>query len=177
MIGEFRGHYTRAMDGVVEAPGPKFLVDINVDRLGKWLRIMGYDALVPDDTDDGELIRIALRENRTILTRDSGIARRRVVTSGMLKAVLIHDDNVAGQVKQVVDTLGLKAQFSFSRCIRCNEALERIPREESKGKVPEYVLATQPDFMACPSCRRVYWRGTHWTNMSGELARMGALNT
>ena len=33
--------------------GPKFVVDVNVGRLAKWLRVLGYDALFVPDIDDG----------------------------------------------------------------------------------------------------------------------------
>ena len=151
----------------------RFVVDVNVGRLAKWLRVMGYDAVMPQDPDDGELIRIALREERIILTKDSGITRRRLVTSGRLRAVLVRYDDLWDQVRQVMDELELRGTDRFSRCIRCNRMLEELPREEASGQVPPYVLATQQEFMACPTCGRVYWRGTHWANMTRELAQLG----
>jgi hypothetical protein len=35
--------------------------------------------------------------------------------------------------------------------------------------VPPYVLQTQPAFRRCPSCARVYWRGTHWQGVEKKL--------
>ena len=61
---------------------PRLLVDINVGRLAKWLRAMGYDTIFPKGSGDNELVRIALRENRVLVTRDAGIALRRVVRLG-----------------------------------------------------------------------------------------------
>ena len=58
------------------------MVDINVGRLAKWLRAMGYDTIFPKENGDNELVRIALRENRVLVTRDAGIALRRVVRLG-----------------------------------------------------------------------------------------------
>ena len=153
---------------------PRFLVDINVGRLAKWLRIMGYDAILPRDYDDGELVRIALREGRIILTKDRGIAQRRVVTTGQLTAVLIQHDDLKNQARQVIETLPLEGPERFSRCIRCNQLLEEMPRELVGDQVPPYVLATQQEFMACPSCGRIYWRGTHWANINRELEQLEA---
>jgi len=147
-------------------------VDVNVGRLAKWLRVMGYDALFPCDVEDNELVRIALRDNRIILTRDSGFTQRRLVTTGRLKAVLIQHDDFKSQLRQVIDSLDLDNHREFSRCIRCNESLEDIPKESAKGQVPPYVLETQDVFMACPVCSRIYWRGTHWANMHRELTRL-----
>ena len=58
------------------------MVDINVGRLAKWLRAMGYDTIFPKENGDNELVRIPLRENRVLVTRDAGIALRRVVRLG-----------------------------------------------------------------------------------------------
>ena len=44
----------------------RFVVDVNVGRLAKWLRVMGYDAIFPREGDDNDLARIALRENRVL---------------------------------------------------------------------------------------------------------------
>ena len=42
-------------------------------------------------------------------------------------------------------------------------------KEEVRGLVPPYVYRTQDKYMMCPSCGRVYWRGTHWERMRREL--------
>jgi uncharacterized protein with PIN domain len=64
----------------------KFIVDNNVGKLAKWLRIMGYDALLFTEEDDGKMVKVALAQNRVILTKDTQIMRRRLVTTGRLKA-------------------------------------------------------------------------------------------
>ena len=38
-------------------------------------------------------------------------------------------------------------------------------------RIPDYVARTQTVFSQCSSCLRVYWPGTHWSNMISELAR------
>ena len=60
----------------------------------------------------------------------------------------------------------------FPRCIRCNEPLVSITKELAKDGVPPYVYETQEEFMKCPLCLRMYWRGTHWANMHEELAQL-----
>ena len=45
--------------------------------------------------------------------------------------------------------------------------------ESARGRVPDYVFATQETFVECPGCTRLYWRGTHWRNMVRELASGG----
>ena len=55
---------------------PRFIVDVNVGRVAKWLRVLGYDALFPSEHGDNELVRVALRENRIIVTKDSRSRRK-----------------------------------------------------------------------------------------------------
>ena len=151
---------------------PRFVVDLNVGRLAKWLRVMGYDTLFPVAAEDNELVRIALREERIIVTRDTGLTERHVVTTGRLKVELVQRDDLESQLRQVIRSLNLDSQREFSRCIRCNEPLVNVSREAAKGLVPPYVYETQKEFRECTICRRVYWRGSHWANMRSELEHL-----
>ena len=151
----------------------KFIVDNNVGKLAKWLRIMGYDALLVSEEDDSRMVKIALAENRVILTKDSQVMRRRLVTSGRLKAVLIKDDDIRAQLKQVVAALNLDYHFRpFSICLECNRKLIEKNKEALQDLVPPYVFKTQEQYMECPSCHRLYWRGTHWQAMTRELDKL-----
>jgi uncharacterized protein with PIN domain len=148
----------------------RFIVDSNVGRLATWLRIAGFDTLFAKSIDDNRLVRIALDEDRVLLTKDRQILKRRVVTSGRLKVILIEDDEVKAQLRQVLATLNLASQLNpFSLCLECNEPLVPREREEVEELVPPYVFQTQTQYMQCPSCLRIYWRGTHWERMSREL--------
>ena len=150
----------------------RFIVDHNVGKLAKWLRMMGYDALLFKGRDDGDMIRIALSENRILLTRDTQVMKRRVVTSGKLRAVLLEDDDPRMQLRKVVDVLKLDYMAKpFTICLECNRPLIKREKDEVCNLVPPYVFKTQKHYMECPSCHRIYWQGTHWAAMSKELER------
>lgn len=151
---------------------PKFIIDHNVGKLVKWLRIMGYDTRFFEGTDDADLVATALAEERVILTRDTQIEKRRVVANGRLKLILIQSDDPEQQMRQVVHTLGLDCQFGpFTRCLECNQPLMERGKPEVKDLVPPYVFQTQNQYMECPACHRIYWRGTHWQAMTRRLKR------
>ncbi len=151
---------------------PKFIVDCNVGKLAKWLRLMGYDTSFFNGTDDSQLVATALAEGRVILSRDTQIMERRVITSGKLKAILIRSDKPELQIRQVIDTLDLDTNFRpFTICLECNQALEERNKGEVKELVPPYVFKTQSQFMQCPTCKRIYWRGTHWQSMTKRLEK------
>jgi uncharacterized protein with PIN domain len=147
----------------------KFIVDANVGKLAKWLRMMGYDTLFFSGSDDSYMVKNALEEGRVILTRDTQIAKRRVVTSGQLKVILITSDDPELQMHQVITALNLDCVRLFTICLECNHPLEERSREQVKDLVPPYVFQTQGQFVECPACHRIYWRGTHWQAMTKKL--------
>ena len=151
----------------------KFIVDHNVGKLAKWLRMMGYDTLFFTGDDDWQMIITALNEGRVILTRDTQIMRRGVVTSGRLKAILIQGDEPRQQMQQVAETLDLDFHSRlFTICLECNQTLEERTRQQVKDRVPPYVFRTQNQYMECPSCHRIYWKGTHWQAMTKQLEKL-----
>ncbi len=152
---------------------PRFIADQNVGRLGRQLRMLGFDTILFNGLDDSELVRWALRDGRVLLTRDTHIQERRVATSGQLKVVLLASDRTDEQLCQLVQTLGIKDSFHpFTLCIEDNHALEEKNPQEVAGRVPPYVARTQSQYMECPHCHRIYWRGTHWQAMLTRLQKL-----
>jgi uncharacterized protein with PIN domain len=164
------GLLDKNLKGVRLINAPKFIVDNNVGKLVKWLRIMGYDALFFNGSNDSSMIATALAEGRVILTRDTQIVKRRVVASGQLKVILIQSDEPELQIQQVINTLNLDCQFRpFAICLECNQPLLERSKQQVKDLVPPYVFQTQSQYMECPACHRIYWRGTHWQAMTKKL--------
>ncbi|MCX7911568.1 MAG: Mut7-C RNAse domain-containing protein [Dehalococcoidales bacterium] len=148
------------------------MVDHNVGRLLRWLRMMGYDSVFFSGDDDGHMVKRALAEGRIILTRDRAIMLRRVVRNGRVRAVLIENPEPEKQMLQLAATIDLKSHFRpFTLCLECNRPLVARSREEVDGRVPPYVFQTQNSYTECPSCHRIYWRGTHWEAMVRKLEK------
>ena len=132
--------------------------------------MMGYDTIFFNGDDDGQMVATAQKENRVILTKDTQVMKRKVIIGGRVKAILITDDRPEVQIRQVISTLNLDPQFKpFTICLECNRLLKEISREQVKDRVPEHVFRTQSQYMECPGCHRVYWRGTHWRVMTDKL--------
>ena len=148
----------------------KFIADNNVGKLARWLRVIGYDTLLFKQKDDNKMIKIALSEGRVILTRDTQIMKRRLVTSGKVRAMLIRQDDTEEQLQETVKNLNLNYHFNpFSLCLECNQALISRSKEQVQNLVPPHVFKTQNQYMECPACHRIYWQGTHWQAMIKEL--------
>jgi uncharacterized protein with PIN domain len=151
----------------------KFIADNNVGKLARWLRLIGYDTVLFKQKDDAQMIKIALGENRVILTKDAQFMNRRLVTNGTLKTVHIEQDDPGLQVREVVETLSLDYDFKpFSRCLECNRALVARDKEGVKGIIPSHVFETQTQYTQCPACHRIYWPGTHWQAMGQKLKNL-----
>lgn len=160
---------------------PRFIADQNVGKLAKWLRMMGYDTTIFQGEDDSRLVRIAMDEDRVILTRDTHIIRRRVAKNGLLKVIQIESDEPGAQVREVVRALKLEyPSHAFTLCLECNQPLQARSKQNVKDRVPPYVFQTQSHYVECPACHRIYWRGTHWAAMTKKLEKVlkdGAENT
>jgi uncharacterized protein len=146
----------------------KFIVDQNVGRMAKWLRMVGFDAVLFTGADDAAMVAAALDEHRILLTRDRRIMKRGMIAGGRIQAILIESDRFKAQVQQLLDTLKLdKSCFRpFTICLECNRKLEERDKEAIRDRVPPYVYLTRDHFAECPACRRLYWQGTHWQAMN-----------
>ncbi|MFH1031282.1 MAG: Mut7-C RNAse domain-containing protein [Chloroflexota bacterium] len=150
----------------------KFIADNNVGQLDRWLRMMGYDTLFFDGSDDRDMVEAALTEDRIILTRDTQLMKRGLIASGRVKAVLIKSDRPELQMRQIMEELDVDTSFKpFTLCLECNQPLEEKTREQVKELIPPYVYKTQNQYRQCPRCHRIYWRGTHWQAMTETLKK------
>lgn len=152
----------------------KFIIDLNVGKMAKWLRMAGFEASLFTGAGDAAIVAAALAENRILLTRDRRIMKRRLIVGGRIRVILIESDRLKAQVRQVLSTLSLdKSCFRpFTICLECNQRLEARSKETIKDRVPPYVYLTQEHFAECPACRRLYWQGTHWQAMNREIDEM-----
>jgi uncharacterized protein len=155
----------------------KFIVDTNVGKLAKWLRMLGFDTSFFTGKQDAEIISQALKDNRILLTRDTHLMEWGVVRDGRVQALLVKSDDPDAQVLQVICELDIK-EFPkpFSLCIVCNFPMVEVTKSEIQGIVPPYVLQTQDEFTTCPICHRVFWRGTHWTAMMKRIDNLKPAN-
>lgn len=159
---------------MANSPVPeRFVVDIMLGRLARWLRAMGYDTLyprpAPGHAGDRRLRELCRAEQRVLITRDRMLARL-----AEPRSCLVRSEAVDQQIAEVVRTLALSPRKAdwLSRCLDCNTPLEARPRESVAARVPAHVLATRSEFMACPGCAKIYWAGTHADRMLARLARL-----
>ncbi|AEH45162.1 protein of unknown function DUF82 [Thermodesulfatator indicus DSM 15286] len=136
----------------------KLIADKTVGKLAKWLRILGIPCEMQEIKSLKEIPKEAI-----LFTRS-----RRIASS---QTILLESDKVEEQLKFVFEKLPeLKGQIKpFSLCLRCNQKLEPVSKEEVFGLVPDYIYETFGYFKRCPLCGRIYWPGSHQKRMSSAL--------
>ncbi len=146
----------------------KFVADAMLGRLARRLRLLGVDVRYDAGADDNEVLRISLEEERTILTRDHGLASRPLA----VQCLLIQSERIDEQVSQVLAACpDLRRAAPLTRCSVCNSCLRQAARESVRDLVPDQVFRSRQTFLRCEGCGRVYWKGSHTSRMAVSQGR------
>lgn len=156
-----------ATDNTVRADAPRFIADCHLGRLAKYLRFMGYDTLYFPHIEDRNLIELARKEGRIILTRDAAMKQRKNAPVFFLKPI-----DPAAQIQTLCAAFGMRIlDDAYHRCLVCNTRLETIGKTALNDTVPAAVKEHFDFFQQCPECGRIYWHGDHYQNMMTFLRK------
>jgi len=148
---------------------PKFVLDVHLGRLTRYLRMLGFDALYSNHADDAALVRMSCEQNRILLTRDRGVLKHAAVTHGYW----LRETDSRRQAAEIVRRFDLTGSLQpFTRCMACNELLGEVPLPEVRHLVPPCAAEGCDEFRQCPGCRRVYWRGSHYRRMQRWIEQL-----
>ncbi len=138
---------------------PKFVLDTNLGRLARYLRLLGFDCLYENDFEDAIVAKISSEQQRTLLTRDRALLQRRIITHGyFVRAV-----RPRLQVPEVLSRFDLyRLVAPFSRCIRCNGALQDVDKAAIEDRLEPKTRKYFDTFRMCTSCGQIYWQGSHY---------------
>ena len=146
---------------------PRWLADEMVGRLARYLRFVGCDTLYARGMSDLEIVALAEREDRVVLTRDRGLARRAP------RAVLLTSPHLREQWRAVrVAFPDVPDRVAFERCTECNGPLRAVaPPSGPRGdpKVPWDRVARGMPLYRCSTCGHYYWDGSHTAEMRARL--------
>ena len=141
----------------------RFVTDTHLDRLARYLRLLGFDTVYYNDFNPRGLIEVSIRQARVLLTRSSRVLKHKAITRG----ILVREVDPRMQLKTIFQRLDLRAEARpFSRCLCCNGLVRPISKQEVAHRLPSRVGASYQAFFLCSSCNRVYWKGTHFERMS-----------
>ncbi len=143
-----------------------FIVDVNLGKLARHLRMLGFDAAYSNRLRDREIVDIATREKRIVLTRDKRLLFHKAITHGFWVRAVVADN----QLKEVLQRLDLYDQIKpLRRCIDCNGRIEYVERERVWSRLEPLTRRYYSEFYSCSRCHKIYWSGSHVTHMTGVI--------
>lgn len=127
--------------------------------------MLGQDTLYVRGVPDREIAEMAVRQGRTILTRDRDLARRVPGT------VLLTSTEIADQLRSVhAAAPDLDWGLHFERCTECNGPLGRLtPAQKAAG--PRAGPDPAGETYRCALCGHLYWEGTHTESVRRRVAQ------
>jgi uncharacterized protein with PIN domain len=147
----------------------RFVLDVHLGKLARWLRLVGFDALYRTDLEDSEIADLATREKRVVLTRDVGLLQRRAITHGYW----VRADDPDVQIVEVLSRFQLDRSLRpFQRCLECNGRIERVEKADVWEQLEPKTRQFYELFYRCANCQKVYWAGSHYTRMLAKLHRV-----
>lgn len=151
---------------------PSFAVEKTLGRLGKWLRLMGFDTIAETECPRRDF-RAHIGAGRVFLTR----TQRALRVQAPFQTVFVQANDPFEQLAEVISKAALKREDlrPFSRCLRCNDPIVSVPKDDIERAVPDHVWQTQDAFSRCPKCLRVYWKGSHTARSLEKIEQLFSL--
>jgi uncharacterized protein with PIN domain len=147
----------------------RFVLDVHLGKLARWLRLVGFDALYRSDLEDSNIAVLAAREHRVVLTRDVGLLQRKAITHGYW--VRAGDPDL--QIVEVLRRFQLEHSLRpFQRCLECNGCIKRVDKADVWDRLETKTRQFYDVFYRCANCQKVYWEGSHYTRMLAKLKRV-----
>jgi len=149
----------------------KFVVDVHLGKLAKYLRMLGFDTLYRNDYEDREIVRISISENRIILTRDVFLLKIKEVSHGYF----VRNTNSRKQIHEILSRFDLYLQIKpLTRCIECNDRVIEINKSEILHKLEPKTKKFYNEFYKCTKCNKIYWKGSHYEKMFNFIESLGS---
>ena len=168
---------------MTENSSPLFIVDAMFGKLGKFLRLLGFDTEIADSfLKDSQIFDIALKTNRILITRDSKFyelaqaqLKRKKLSLNM--ALYIPFQEIIEELAEIFSILGIDPEIFIwkngedipfqSRCSKCNYELRRVKKETVIDQIPLKSATNFKKFWQCTNenCGKIYWIGRHWEDI------------
>jgi uncharacterized protein with PIN domain len=141
---------------------PRFVLDVNLGKLARRLRLLGFDSLYRNDYRDADIAEIAACERRIVLTRDRRLLHAKKIAHGYwVRAV-----EIGKQVEEVTRRFALDGALQpFTRCLACNGRLLPVAKADVLDLLEPKTRLYYENFYRCDACGRIYWEGSHVEDM------------
>jgi uncharacterized protein with PIN domain len=138
-------------------------------KLTRWLRMLGHDVEYSSKLDDNQLITVAKKERRILLTRDLELYQQ--ATAKGIDSFYLEGKTEAEKLAQLTKRFNIKLEIDMatSRCTKCNTRVKPIPKDRIEDRIEKSTFSYYNDFWECPKCGQVYWQGAHWARIRKTL--------
>ncbi|MHC2992282.1 hypothetical protein OB13_12020 [Pontibacter sp. HJ8] len=158
------GKEDELLKGIAER---KFVLDVHLGTLARSLRMLGFDTLYDNHVHDKQLVELAQSEQRIVLTRDVDLLKNKAIPVGYW----LRSQQTGEQLQEVIRRFHLVDHIKpFTRCMICNGRIAAVEKQTVLHRLPPKTQLYFDEFYRCSSCRRVYWKGSHYERMQ-ELIR------
>lgn len=145
---------------------PKFICDVHLGKLFKIMRMSGLDVLYSNNYTDEEIVEISTKDDRIILTRDTGLLKRKNVKYGHF----VRGNNPEKQFLDILVSYSLlKYLKPFSLCLNCGTKLKRISKKNVLNQLKDFKFREGIKFYYCKQCNQTLWEGSHFDNMKKRI--------
>jgi uncharacterized protein with PIN domain len=147
----------------------RFVADGHLGKLTRDLRLLGIDVTFSPLVDDAELVAIATKENRALLTRDRPLLMHAAVRDGYYPRSQLAEE----QTREAIRRFELRAVVApFSRCLNCNGLLETISKSAVIDRLEPLTRIYYETFRRCTQCQQVYWGGSHFEKLQARVEQL-----
>jgi uncharacterized protein with PIN domain len=131
--------------------------------------MLGHNVKYSNKLEDKQLITIAKKERRVLLTRDLELYLQ--ATAKGVEAFYLEGRTEAEKLAKLAQRFSIKLDIDMttSRCPNCNTRVKSIPKEKVADKVEKSTFSYYNEFWECPKCEQIYWQGAHWTRIRKTL--------
>jgi uncharacterized protein with PIN domain len=147
---------------------PRFICDAHLGRLARYLRMLGFDTAYSNRISPEEIIEVSKREGRIILSKNIRLTRGEMIS----RAFWVRSDDPLEQLRELVNKLDLSSLFdTLTRCLECNHKISPIEKSNIIDRLQPNTAKYYEEFYLCPSCNKIYWKGSHYEHMMEFIER------
>jgi uncharacterized protein with PIN domain len=156
--------------GPANAPA-RFVLDVHLGKLARLLRLLGFDTAYSTAATDHAIAAIAAREDRIALTRDIGLLKHKIIRWGYW----LRSQDPLEQLEEITQRFALLPRIEpFAFCLRCNGKIRPAEAEVIWDLLPPSTQQHFKEFYQCDSCKKVYWKGSHYNRMTAWIENLKA---
>jgi hypothetical protein len=131
--------------------------------------MLEHDVKYSNKLDDTQLITIAKKERRILLTRDLELYKQAMAKG--VNAFYLEGKTEAEKLAHLAKRFDIRLDIDMttSRCTKCNTRVKPISKERAADRIEKSTFSHYNDFWECPKCGQVYWQGAHWAKIRKTL--------